>query len=240
MYFNSLLIVVGIVLMMLLYISLSTILPFKSTLTETDVDCGDCNIVLISVDTLRADRVGVLGYKKDTTPTLDKLAEESYVFTQAISVAPWTLPSHMSMFTGLYPSEHKMVNKVIITNSGEEVSANLSSISPGIKTLAELLKEKGYINAGFTGGAGLGSDFGFNRGFDVYDDEDNFAGFENSLPKAINWVKSNKDNKFFLFVHGYDVHGQYVPEGGYDNRYLDFEYEGNLTGSKLEQKQLRE
>ena len=155
-------------------------------------------------------------------------------------MAPWTLPSHMSMFTGRYPSEHKITNKVIITNSQEEVPANLSSISPGIKTLAEILKEKGYQTAGFTGGAGLDSDFGFDRGFDVYEDDQNFGGFEDSVPQAIEWVKSNKDNKFFLFVHGYNVHGQYVPEEGYDNRFLDFEYKGNLTGSKREQMELRE
>lgn len=238
-YFNSLLIIVGIV-MILLYISSSMILPFKSTLTETDVDCVDCNIVLISVDTLRADRVGVLGYSRDTTPAIDKLAEKSYVFTQAISVAPWTLPSHMSWFTGVYPSEHKVLNKYTVIESGEEEITNLENVSPGMKTLADILKQYGYRTGGFTGGAGVHRQFGFDKGFDIYADDKDFGGFSDSIPRALDWIKENKDEKLFVFLHGYNIHGQYVPDGGYDYRFVDFEYTGDLTGSKEEQKELRE
>ncbi len=238
--FNILLIIVGIVMMILLYISLSMILPFKSILTETDVDCVDCNIVLISVDTLRADRVSVLGYSKNTTPAIDKLAEKSYVFTQAISVAPWTLPSHMSWFTGAYPSEHKVINKITVKKNGDEEITNLEKVSPDMKTLAEILKQNGYSTGGFTGGAGVNHQFGFDKGFDIYTDSKDFGGFSESVPKSLEWIIEHKDNKLFVFLHGYDVHGQYVPADGYDNRFLDFEYKGNLTGSKLEQKELRE
>ena len=208
---------------------------------QEEISCPDCNIVLISVDTLRADHVSGLGYAKKTTPNLDQFLNNSIVFTNNISTSSWTLPSHMTFMTGLLPSHHKVVNKYILNyeKKTEEI-ADLSKVSPGVKTLAEYLKQNGYATGGFTGGAGVDRQFGFNRGFDEYYDENNFGGFSDSIPRAVDWTKKNKDKKFFLFLHGYDIHGQYVPIGGYDKRFVDFEYKGNLNGSTEEQKKLRE
>ena len=202
--------------------------------------CRDCNIVLISFDTLRADHVGAFGYKKNTTPTIDMFAQEGFIFTNAITVAPWTLPSHMSWFTGIYPSQHKVLNKFTVNIDGTEEITNLENVAPGIVTLAEILKQNGYRTGGFTGGAGIHHQFGFDRGFEIYIDDKDFGGFSDSIPKAIDWISKHKDEKLFVFLHGYDIHGQHIPEEGYDYRFIDFEYEGTLTGSKEEQKELRE
>lgn len=163
------------------------------------------NLVLIGWDTLRADHVGALGYARPTTPNLDALAARSFLFTNAVSQASWTLPSFMSVFTGLYPSEHKVTNKF---RPPAEGSADLepASLSTGVVTMAELLKAGGYRTAAFTGGAGLGGSFGFSRGFDVYVDSADFAGFGDTFPQALDWLKKNKAEPYFLFVHGYDTH----------------------------------
>src|SRR3990170_4574966 len=202
--------------------------------------CLDCNVVLVSFDTLRADHVGVFGYKKNTTPTIDKFAQEGFVFTNAVSVTSWTLPSHMSWFTGVYPSQHKVLNKFTVKEVGQEEITNLEKVSPGMLTLAEILKQNGYKTGGFTGGAGGNHEFGFDKGFDIYTDDKEFAGFSDSIPKALDWISQHKGEKVFVFLHGYDIHGQYEPEGGYDYRFLDLEYNGKLTGSKEEQKDMRE
>ena len=216
------------------------IIRYRTGGDEKPIRCIDCNIVLVSFDTLRADHVGAYGYTKNTTPTIDKFAQEGFVFTNAISVTSWTLPSHMSWFTGVYPSQHKVLNKFTVTNDGQEEITNLEKVSPGMLTLAEILKQNGYKTGGFTGGAGVNHEFGFDKGFDIYTDDKEFAGFSDSIPKALDWISQNKDEKIFVFLHGYDIHGQYVPEGGYDFRFLDFEYSGKLDGSKEEQKDLRE
>lgn len=205
------------------------------------ISCKDCNVVFISIDTLRSDHISALGYPKKTTPNLDKFVNESITFTNNISTSSWTLPAHMSFMTGLLPSHHKMVNKFLLNNEKQtEEIADLSKVSPGVKTLAEYLKQNGYTTGGFTGGAGVDKQFGFNRGFDEYFDEKNFGGFQDSVPRAMDWLNKNKDKKLFLFLHGYDVHGQYVPKGGYDKRFVDFEYKGNLNGSAEEQQKMRE
>ncbi len=203
--------------------------------------CRDCNIVFVSFDTLRADHTGFMGYKKNTTPNLDSLAKKSFVFANTVSTSSWTLPATMSWFTGVYPSTHTVLNKYTIPTKEEEVETLPVSVLPEtIKTLAEMLKDSGYRTGGFTGGASLNRQFGFNRGFDAYFDDTNFGGFEESIPKALAWIQSNKKEKLFVFLHGYDIHGQYVPKKGYDKRFVDFNYKGNLTGLTEEQKLLRE
>jgi len=207
---------------------------------KIDYSCKDCNVVFVSFDTLREDHTSYSGYVRNTTPNIDKFTKSGFVFTNTISVSSWTLPSSMSWFTGVYPSKHKVTNKYTVLPSGEEEITNLSHVSPNLKTLAEVFKENGYLTGGFTGGAGVHRQFGFDKGFDVYIDDKDFAGFEYTYPKAIEWIKQNKDKKLFVFLHGYNIHGQYEPPGGYDKRFVDFEYKGKLTGSKDEQKDLRE
>ena len=155
------------------------------------------NIIIISVDTLRADRIGSYGYTRPTTPFLDAWArDEAIVFEHAFTTETWTLPSHMSLFTGLYPVHHG-------------VTALDSALSKEIPTLAELLKKAGYTTAGFTGHWWwLYGDRGFGRGMDLYDDADRqmFRHVDLTLQHIEQWLSQKPQTPVFLFVHFYDVH----------------------------------
>ena len=200
------------------------------------------NVLLVSFDAGRAKSVSCYGCPRLTTPNLDKLAKDGILFKEAISPAPWTLPATMSIFTGLYPSSHKVLNKYTVTGPDSFVETVLSK---DIKTIPELLKENGYILAGFTGDAGVGGAFGYNRGFEVYLDKVKFGGFDQSIPAALEWLKTKnqqpatKDKPFFMFLHGYDAHGQYDPPAGYTREFVK-SYQGLLQGGKVEQGTFRE
>ena len=200
------------------------------------------NLILISIDGLQAKHLHEYGYPLNTTPNLDAFLEKSTLFTNAVSPSSWTVPTHMSIFTSMFPSEHKVVNKFsdfdLKTQKG--IVANLQKLSPNAVTLAQILKQNGYITGGFTGDSGVGAQFGFSQGFDTYYDGEVFGGLDGSIPRAIDWLKQNKDKPFFLFLHGYDVHGQHEPKGGFDYRYVIKPYTGKYTGSKVEQGKLRE
>jgi len=204
------------------------------------VSCPGCNIVFVSFDDLGASRVHSYGYQRTTTPSIDFFAENGFKFTNAISSSSWTLPSSMSWFTGVYPSKHKILNEYSFLASQEEVLSTPENLNNVLLTLPQILKENGYTTGGFTGGAALNGKFGFTKGFDKYFDEEDFGGFNITVPEALRWISDNKDKKLFVFLHSYDIHGQHTPENGYDRRFLDFNYEGTLTGSKEEQKKLRE
>ena len=111
-------------------------------------------IILISLDTLRADHLGCYGYHRNTSPSIDDFAKESIIFENAAVQSPWTLPSHMSIMTSLYPSFHGVIKKS-------------SRLGDNHLALAELLQMEGYQTAAFTDGGNVGSVFGFNRGFDL-------------------------------------------------------------------------
>jgi arylsulfatase A-like enzyme len=158
--------------------------------------CEGCNIVLISFDTVRADHLGTYGYARPTSPHVDALASRSTVFERAISQAPWTLPAHGSMFSGLYPSRLGVL-KYPATRA-------LPDKNP---VLAELLRAQGYATAGFTGGGFVSGHYGFDRGFDIY--ESDGRRFEHNIDATIDWIEEHKKGKFFLFFHGYDAHRPY-------------------------------
>lgn len=200
------------------------------------------NLILISFDGLQAKHLHNYGYPVNTTPNLDSFINKSTLFSNTISPSSWTVPTHMSIFTSMYPSEHKVVNKFSDYNMKTKngIIANLKLLSPKAVTLAEILKQNGYVTGGFTGDAGVGAQFGFNQGFDTYYDTETFGGFDGSVPRAIEWLIQNKNKPFFLFLHGYDVHGQHEPSGGFDYRYVKQPYNGIYTGSKVEQGKLRE
>jgi hypothetical protein len=120
--------------------------------------CRGCNVLLITIDTLRTDRVGAFGATDGLTPTLDRLAGRGLRLTRAYSAAPLTLPSHASILTAVSPPVHG-------------IRANgLFRLGPAIPTLATMLKEAGYRTGAFVGAFVLDARFGLNRGFDVYDD----------------------------------------------------------------------
>ena len=199
------------------------------------------NLVFVSFDALQAAHVGCYGHPRDTTPTLDALAKTGFRFANTYSVASWTVPASMTWFTGVYPSEHRLVNKFALYKPPVEKVSTLTEQAPTLTTLAQVMKANGYATGGFTGNAGVGGGFGFGLGFDEYYSEvGRFGGLDESVPRAVAWVRKHKEKPFFLFLHGYDVHGQRSPPGGFDFRYVEKEYDRKFTGSPQEQEVLRE
>ena len=162
---------------------------------RTDL-CLRCNVVVVSFDTLRADHVGFHGYRRPTTPSLDRLAARGVVFANAISQSAWTRPAHASMFTGLYPSEHGLV----------AVDRNVA-LDPRQPMLASVLRANGYATAAFTGGGNMSAHFGFDAGFETYRSPG--RRLADGLTDVEAWLDTVADRPFFLFVHGYDAHRPY-------------------------------
>ena len=158
--------------------------------------CEGCNVILISMDTVRADHLGAYGYERDTSPNVDAFAADAVVFENAVSQSSWTLPAHGSMMTGLYPG------RLDVTHYPAR-----RKLPEGVDMLAEQLKAAGYATAGFTGGGFVSAHFGFDRGFDIYSSDG--RRFEHNIDEVLAWLELNKDRRFFLFFHGYDAHRPY-------------------------------
>jgi arylsulfatase A-like enzyme len=167
-------------------------------------------IVLISIDTLRADHLGCYGYPLATSPQIDAFRRESVQFMRAYSQAPSTAASHMSLFTGLLPPVHR------ITNTVTKDRSDLRRLHPGVTTLAEILKANGYLTAAFHGGGNVAGAFGFDRGFDLYPGKAfkwNRVFFNPRLFRPMrSWMqKSLREKKpLFLFLHHYICHDPYL------------------------------
>ncbi len=166
-------------------------------------------VILISIDTLRQDHLGCYGYGRPTSPVLDAFAAESAItFDEAYAQATYTLPSHMSMLTGLYPEAHGMLMPVF-----DDATA-VPRLPESVTTLAEVLQGDGFATAAFTDGGLVDSTYGFNQGFDLYDDDrvesvaDN--GFERYRDELYAWLRDNKNRDHFVFVHTFDTHGPYI------------------------------
>lgn len=205
-----------------------------------DISCRGCNVIIIGVDTLRADHVHAFGYERDTTPALDSLVSKGFSFSQAISPASWTVPAFMSVFTGVYPSVHKVTNKFTVFTKEKKELSNLKTLSPSTRTLAQVLQDSGYATGGFTGDAGVSAKFGYNQGFDTYTDEVAFGGIENSEKHALDWLDGLKGKRFFMFFHGYDLHGQFAISENYKSVYAPSYYAGPYKGTSKEEGMLRE
>ncbi|MCI0568138.1 MAG: sulfatase [Acidobacteria bacterium] len=186
------------------------------------------NLIIILVDTLRSDHLHSYGYPRETSPSLDALARRGILFEQAISAAPWTLPSAMSLLTGRLPSSHR------VENDGMK-------LAPGIPILAEVLKQAGYVTAAVVSHIYVDSPFGFQRGFDRFDDfglskDYRFeAGLEPIAGQVTDHAlveirRMEKGRPFFLLVHYFDPHWDYDPPAPYDSRFTT-PYSGTVTGS---------
>lgn len=176
------------------------------------------DLVVITLDTTRADRIGAYGHAAATTPVIDALAARGVRFEHAFAPAPTTLPSHASLFTGLYPPAH-----------GARVNGSYA-LDPQRITLAERLKREGYRTAAFIGAFPLDARFGLDRGFDRYDDRMPARGQIMTYAErdgaqvtdaAIEWLRAEADgeNPLFLWVHYFDAHAPYEPPApatGYD------------------------
>jgi arylsulfatase A-like enzyme len=181
---------------------------------------GASGIVLISIDTLRADHLGCYGYSRETSPFLDELAARGTLFEQAISTSSWTLPSHATMLTGLYPSSHRAVDAS-------------SSIAPSAGTAAELLSSKGFVTGAVVTSWFVSATYGFDRGFDWFQDLDRTA--HETAGKTVNaaevidlaaeWLEDRANQRFFLFLHLYDTHYTYNPPPRYRELFAT-DYEG--------------
>jgi len=169
------------------------------------------NVVLVSFDTLRADRLGCYGYdKRPTSPVIDALAEESVLFERYIASAPWTTPSHLSLLTSLYPSSHGvMASFTEMWNKLEFGSRSYHKLPDSRVTLAEALGGKGFATAAFTGGGPIDPAIGFDQGFELYDTS-MFKLDEDNVGTMFSWIDKHAGGQFFLFWHNFEVHAPYL------------------------------
>lgn len=190
------------------------------------------NIILITLDTTRADRMGFLGCKRGLTPNLDGVAQQAVVFSHAYAHVPLTTASHTTILTGTYPQFNHVVD------FGIPLNANLPY-------LPDLLRQQGYHTAAFVGSLILdpldGTAPGFDRGFDVYDagfhlrrhGMDRYKSVERRagvvVDRALGWLSQNHTAPFFLWVHLYDAHDPYDPPPPYKQRFASQPYDGEIA-----------
>jgi len=188
--------------------------------TEKDPD-----VVLVIIDTLRADALGFAGSARDTSPNLDALSKEVTWFSRAYSTSSWTLPATASILTGLHPFEHRVVR--------DGLNPDLfGRLDPTLETLAEVYKKKGYRTGAFINNAYLAPDFGLNQGFETYDYQGaGPTGHRTAMAtveKALAWLESESEPAFLL-VHMMEPHADYEPAEAFRGRFTS----GLPTGLKL-------
>jgi len=189
------------------------------------VDGPQPHVLLISLDTLRADHLGAWGYDRPTSPFLDELARFGVRFDQAFSNSPTTAPSHMSVFTGAFPSDHGGHIELGTT------PPTAFPVHPSLTTLPEIMKNAGYRTAAWTGGGQMTAKVGFARGFDSY--EENLAQLTEVRMEAIRaWFQRNSDAPCFLFLHTYQIHDPYLPPVPYNTLFTSADYRGWVIGDR--------
>ncbi|HSE41262.1 MAG TPA: sulfatase-like hydrolase/transferase, partial [Acidobacteriota bacterium] len=192
------------------------------------------NVLVVSIDTLRADHVGIYGYKQAKTPAIDSLAARGVVFKDTVSPAPFTLPSHISLLTGLIPPIHGVQD-----NGGFYLKSNVT-------TLAEIFKAQGYNTGAFVGAFPLDSRFGLNQGFDVYDDSYPTRNNVNEMTmperkadsvadSALAWLEKQKNSTWFAWAHFYDPHFPYQSPESFSKMFPQNPYDAEVafTDSQL-------
>jgi choline-sulfatase len=195
----------------------------------------DFNVILITVDTLRADKIGCYGAPLVKTPTMDLFAARGIRYERCISQTPLTLPSHTTIFTGTLPVYHGVRD-----NGGFVVPSELV-------TMAETFKDRGYDTAAFVAAYVLDSKWGLNQGFDTYFDKFDLSRYEKIslgevqrpgnevIDEALGWLEKKKDGKFFAWIHLYDPHTPYAPPEPFKSEYPRNPYLGEIafTDSQL-------
>jgi arylsulfatase A-like enzyme/tetratricopeptide (TPR) repeat protein len=180
------------------------------------------NLLVITLDTTRADRLGCYGYQQARTPVLDELARNGIICENAVSVAPLTLPAHASLFTGRYPAENG------VRTNGR------SRLDESIPTLARVLKRQGYQTAAFVSSSILDRQFGLTQGFDSYDDEFAGGGLERGaaavVDAALDWLGTRRPGPFFAWVHCYDAHQPYSSHADVlGGEFMERPYDGEIA-----------
>lgn len=171
---------------------------------------GDGPVIVISIDTLRADRLPAYGYSQGAAPTIDQLAADGVLFENAYAHSPQTLPSHTSIFTGRLPFAHGVRDNVGFV------------VPPDTITLAHRLKDAGYATGAFVSSFVLRRQVGLDRGFETYDDQLPAAGPDRPLGEiqragtdtataTVAWLRAQTSSKYFLFFHIYEPHAPYTP-----------------------------
>jgi len=185
------------------------------------------NVILLTLDTTRADHLGLYGHAAASTPILDRLGREGVVFDDAITVAPLTLPSHTSIMTGLFPPRHG------VRDNGTFY------LDDRFTTLAEQLHDAGYRTAAFVAAAVLEKKYGLGQGFEVYDEDFSRGGTRREflfaerpadqvLEAALPWLEATP-GPFFAWLHFYDPHAEYQPPPPFDERFHDSPYDGEIA-----------
>ncbi len=186
------------------------------------------SVVLISIDTCRADYLGCYGKNPSPTPHLDQLAGQAILYEEVVSPAPITLPAHCTLMTGRTPLGHRVHDNMTYRLAEEQV------------TLAERLREAGYATGAVVGAYVLDAQFGLSQGFDHYDDrfassgptgvtELNQRTADEVTARACDWIDQNAGQPFFLFVHYYDPHAPYAPPPPFAERYAEDPYAGEIA-----------
>ncbi len=182
-------------------------------------DWEGINVILISIDTLRADHLGSYGYARDTSPNIDALSQDGALFTNTYASSSWTLPSHVSLLTSQHGVHHQVYH-------------DDERMDPELLTLAEKFRGHGYSCVAFTGGGFVSSAYGFAKGFDIYDEGSGGVFQRDSaarLSRAVSeWLDKNKERKFFLFLHTYQTHSPYECPPPYKVMFLN---DDSLFGS---------
>jgi arylsulfatase A-like enzyme len=185
------------------------------------------NVLLVSIDSLRPDHLGAYGYKRPTSPALDRLATQGVLFRDVVSPSSWTLPAHISLLTGLSPDQHGVVTAFL-------------RLDESARTLAEVFSDRGYRTAAFVSGPFLRSAHGYAQGFDRYEEtiadrpEPQSGESAAELVEAVDaWITAEiskaPEVPFFVFLHIWDVHYDYLPPPPYD-RLFDPHYRGSISG----------
>jgi arylsulfatase A-like enzyme len=176
------------------------------------------SVILVSIDTLRADRLGAYGYARPTSPALDAFASTAQLFERAYSHSPRTAESHMSLMTGVLPTAHGVMN-------WRRQTQTAPSRPEGLTTLAEIYRKAGYRTVAYTSGGNVEGVLGFEHGFDAYLD----VGADSlSVARLALADLARSRRPFFLFVHTYAVHDPYLPRPEFARMFADPSYSGNV------------
>jgi arylsulfatase A-like enzyme/lipopolysaccharide biosynthesis regulator YciM len=214
------------ILPLILLLAVGGAVVFRLVRQRTEAAKEIRHVILISIDTCRADYLGCYGYPHGTTPNIDRFANEAVLFENVVSPVPITLPAHSSMLTGTIPPYHGVHGNIHY----KLAESNL--------TLPEILKPQGFITAAIISAFVLDARFGLNQGFDSYNDrfvqvQHNVSGAERrgdeTTDFALKWLEKNKDQKFFFFLHYYDPHTKYEPPEPFAAKYAGNPYAGEVA-----------
>jgi choline-sulfatase len=187
------------------------------------------NVIILTLDTTRSDRIGAYGDHTASTPNLDRLASEGVLFEQTIAPVPLTLPAHSTLFTGLLPPKHG------VRDNGGYV------LDPKHRTLATMLKAEGFQTGAFVGAFVLDSKWGLNQGFDTYFDKFDVSKYQQVslgsvarratevVDNAMPWLEQHAGERFFAWLHFYDAHTPYDPPEPFRSRFADRRYAGEIA-----------